>query len=233
MRALVRIRWDTKWSGPNGEDRFPQRCTIEWQRERMRLFLRYTLPSLVKQTYHPVDVWLLSDPANRSLHEQLGLEPFESPINPVWQFRHIYDSKRDAQDMADEAPVFLMRIDSDDILSLDAIALLVEHAHEGKPYVQLDTGVAWHEPSGTLYRWPNPSPPFYGRIVTAEELMDGLPGLGHHGKIRPECKVLKTEEPTFCVLLHGGNISNSTERRWCTDKIEGEEKARIMGRFGL
>ena len=229
MKVVIRSRWDLIWSGPNGEDRFPHRNTIEWQRERWRLFTRYTLPSLQRQTHADWECWLLADSANKWMHDRVrgsGDRRAVLVYQPNWWAKEI---------AGDVDSIFLTRLDSDDLLAPEALSIMVDASKDmgGNKYVQLDTGVAWHAATETLRRWRNPSPPFYGRVVTADELRKGLPGLGHHGQVRPECKVIATDEPTYCVLLHGGNISNSPDRAWCNEAIVGAEKERIMKRFGL
>lgn len=228
MKVIVRIRWDLPWLDAEKRDRFPQRCTSEWQQERWRLFERYTLPSLMRQTHEDWEAWLLCDPSLASLHF------LQRPASGVIK---VYNT-REAARRIDEA-VFLMRIDSDDMLAPDALAEMVHLARyrnpSDRPFVQLDHGVAWHEPTETLYRWVNPSPPFYGLIVTGEDVFEkrDLPGLGHHGEARARARVFESDDPSFCVVLHGANISNSKDGSWVRGTIEGDRRAEIMRRFGL
>jgi hypothetical protein len=229
VRTILRIRHDLMWPGPQGEDRFPRRCTLDWQIERARLFRTYTLASLRRQNTSGWEVWLLSDSTNESLHKMVGIGTGDPRVRIEY---HPNERAREIQE-----DVFLMRIDSDDILAPDAIETLLGYAQtcSSRPYIQLDTGVAWDERTSTMYNWTNPSPPFYGRIVKKEELVGGLPGLGHHVKVREngECLVIKTDNPMFCVVMHGGNISNNTDRKWCHSPITGYERTIFMERFGL
>ena len=103
----------------------------------------------------------------------------------------------------------------------------------GHKYAQLDHGYAWDEKHRHLYRWRNPSPPFYGRIVSAAELRVGLPDLGHHANVRTECQVIETKEPMFCIVLHDHNISNCVAGSWTRELIVGDAKELAIMRFGL
>ena len=221
MKTIIRIRWDRIWPGPNGEDRFPARLTADWQARRWQLFTSYTLPSLFRLESPDWEAWLLADATNQRFH----------PAVADNRIRFVYDEDSAARALA--APIFLMRIDSDDMLSPDALGRLLDPTLRQK-YAQLGTGVAWCEATQTFHRWINPSPPFYGRRVEAAELSMGLPGLGHHGHARAESDFIEWVEPLFCVVLHGANISNSTERAWFDpEALTGAARDVCRRRFGL
>lgn len=217
MRVIVRIRWDRMWPAEDGSDRFPERCTAAWQQRRWELFTRFTLPSLQRQTHDDWEAWLLADLANANWHAPM----------PHPRVFYVYDEKNWARDFGREA--FVMRLDSDDMLAPGALAALLTAARSSTAeFAQLDTGVAWDLNARRLWYWKNPSPPFYGR---AADLSEGLPDFGHHGKIRSRCEVVTTEQPMFCVLLHGGNISNN-DRVW-TAGILTERDRETRELFGL
>lgn len=217
MKVLLRVRWDKPWTDVQGRDRFPERKTAAWQHHRRQLWHRYTLPSLVAQTHTDWEAVLLCDIDNRAHHAEL-----HGP-----RCRVVYGGLG-----ATDEDVLLMRIDSDDILAPEALATLVQAAADlgDKTYAQLDTGVAYHVATDTLYQWANPSPPFYGRVVRAGST---LPGLGHHAQVRPECKVIQTDDPMFCVVLHDTNISNCRERAWCLPTPHNPNTLHRMGLQGL
>jgi len=220
LKTIIRIRWDRIWRGPHGEDRFPRRLTEEWQRYRRDLFLRYTLPSLWG-TCADWCVWLLADRANKRMHQ------------PLDRCEYVYD---DAALVQPTERTLLVRMDSDDMLAPIAIRALELSLRRvpSKEFAQLDTGVAWHPASQTLYRWRNPSPPFMVRFVDPGDDIEKSLDFGNHGLMRNQCSVVETMTPTFCVVLHGDNISNSVDSAWIDgDPLMGEDLEMCRGRFPL
>lgn len=230
MRAYIRIRWDVAWLDEAGNDRFPQRKTEAWQRERWDLFMRYTLPSLQRQTHEDWVALLFCDyDLDRPIFDSGDKRVLWTPGYPD-----------ELCAVAGEVPAetgYVMRMDSDDMLAAKAIETLIEHAPrlirppEGPLYSQLDTGAAYHPASDTVYSWPNPSPPFYGRLW---DMSSGrIPEFGHHMKDRELARPIKTDDPMFCVVLHDLNICNKPSAQWCQPMLSAAREARTRELFGL
>src|ERR1051326_5560838 len=126
MKVILRVRWDLPWIDPaTNIDRFPERKTVEWQRERWRLFEKYTLPSLEAQTHRDWQAHLLADGALEDVHRDVLpsslLDRVSIVCNP--RDRAIFL----AAELNDRA-AFYMRIDSDDMLAPDALRMMVAEA---------------------------------------------------------------------------------------------------------
>lgn len=212
MKVVVRIRWDRIWPDAEGRDRFPVRKTMEWQRKRWMLFLQSTYPSLLAQTHQAWEIWLLADPELKPLHAELSRS-----AQVTWKY--------------EDRPVLpadcaVMRIDSDDAMGREALALMLERLGE-KKFVQLDRGFALAS-DGTIYEWRNPSPPF---LMMKGMGGESLPDFGNHGKAREDAVVIP-EEP-YLVLLHDTNICNKVGSSWVKGEIFEPQRQAILHRCGV
>ena len=203
MKVLIRMRWDIPWHDADGRDRFAYRASEDFQRSRWGIFTRYTLPSLRRQTHDDWECLLFADPALKAHHQ----------TPPDQRVRWAYGGlTRDVEERTED--VYFMRMDSDDMLAPESMAMLVRLAPQvPRLYTQLDHGCAYDPIADCAYWWDNPSPPFYGRLWSGRD--GSLPEFGHHVADREQAATLKTPRFAFCVLLHGGNISNQPDRSWC------------------
>lgn len=228
MKVILRIRWDTPWLDANKTDRFPKRKTAEWQALRWAIFTNYMLPSLQKQTHADWEAWLLCDPENAHLHRIDIAEP---------RVRFAYDLRATARTVFEhyDAGVFLMRIDSDDMLAPDALQSLLACTDQlsAHKFLQFGDGYAWHIGTKKLYHWANPSPPFYGYVAHSQVLKHTLPDLGHHAKAREQSYIVSPGQQMYCVLLHDDNLNNAPNRAWCRGPIAGPDMERATQWFRL
>lgn len=218
MRAIIVTPWDIKRGWDN-----PGRCTLEWQLARWTVFRERTLRSIRTQTYRDVDGWLVSAPANRELHESL---PGYDDIAP---FRWVFDKQ--GESAAQPEPFFACRLDSDDMYGPDAVELMVRESatlSDDERFVQLVTGIA-HNESGTLLRWQAKSPPFYGRIWQPGDGME----FGNHSHVWRYSRRIATDQPMFCVTIHGANSTTSDRSSSLGPQLSPTEQAAARHRFGL
>lgn len=216
MRAIVLVHWDTPMSSGN------RRKDPEWQRERWRIFLERTLPSVRRQTYPGVEGWLLAAPSNREIHESLPGSEDTSP------FRWVYDLPKECSQIPER--YFICRVDSDDMLAPEAVELMVEGALGApeKDFVQLVTGIAQNT-KGELFRWVAKSPPFFGGLMEAGE----SPEFGNHSAAWKRSKRLRTKLPMFCVTIHGLNTSTTDRCKALGARPLFSEQAEATARFGI
>jgi len=214
MRVIVRVNWNIRWP----QD-FPQRYDPAWYAERLALWTGYTMPSLLRQTFGSWECWLMCDPTLQhhtiALHDSL----------PDSRFRMIWHRPTECKRHGHE-PVFLCRIDSDDMYHPDAIADMAKAVKPDR-FVQCMQGYCYSPEAGEVRRWRNPSPAFLGKMFPAEEFRSA-PALDHHGLVAATS--IKIQAPRFVVVCHGGNISN---RFASSDTVQGAEREQVKVDYGI
>ena len=208
MRAIIRIRWDLPWYDADGNDRFPERKTKEWQAERLRLFETYTLPSLRAQTHEDWIACLQIDPDVTFDTFAFSAEDLDRRVRAVMS--------RDDEATAGygaERRAFVMRLDSDDMISPSTIEKLIANARKDR-FVMLNDAIAWSEREQAFRSWINPAPPCYGKIV--EGPID-FSIFGHHvenGRNAVRVDSHEDQPAILGVVLHKNNISNAADGPW-------------------
>ena len=232
MLTILRINWDLFLDGPCAQN--DKRLSAEWQAMRLKLFARYTLPSLMRQTHGNWRAWIRCD------HELLALHgALHDLANCDARLRIVYDSDASARDLATHPGpqydrILFGRIDSDDMLRPDALARWIREAQAtGSEYVQFGDGYALDPASGRLWEWNHFSPAVLARVCTREQFAQGMPEQGgNHGKVHEFARRVD-DGRYYCVTVHGDNLCNKPDSRWVGMEITGPQRTRVLAEFGL
>lgn len=195
------VRWDEGASPP--ED--------EWLRERVAIFRRYTLPSVLRQS-QPPDAWiLLCSPAPQWLRDEFAAMQKEAAwIRPVETDEHF--SPELARDVVKDAlspaadRVLTTRIDNDDVIAEDYLAAVrAEAGDDYEGFINFTKGLQLADRK--LYWRSDPSNPFISLAEPVGELrtvfVDWHVHLDKHGPVRQV-----STRPMWIQVVHGSNIAN-------------------------
>jgi hypothetical protein len=221
---VLRINWNVHLTGPAADEN--RRCDPAWHAQRRDLFLRYTLPSLQRQTEPDWQAWLRYDPALANLTDPLRVELREPRV------RFICDTPAAIRELARTGPRHLVfgRLDSDDLLHPGALA---RWSREPPGLVQFAYGYALDVRTGRLYEWDHPSSPFIARVGDASMLAGDLPDLGgDHGRVHEIARRI-ADRRWYMVLLHETNLCNRIDRPWCRREVRGQEKHDLLRDFAI
>ena len=196
---LVRSYMNEDW--PCGHGRF---LTPEWLRYRIGIYLRYTVPSLLKQTDQNFRVWLDCRPGSEK-----ELEPYMLALEEA-KVLVTFDRGAKYIHSLPGAPshVHVMRIDSDDLYSTKAVEI-VRCLQGDALAAQFYEGYIWLVPHRILYPMRHRSPPFY--CFKAEVREDGpyIPPHQGHDSVWDTFGPEVLPGGHFCMTRHelhsGGN----------------------------
>jgi hypothetical protein len=181
----------------------------QWLRHRVKVYLRYTVGSLLRQTVRDFTIWL-----DCREDSQPQLEPYLPALCEAG-VRATFDRGRR---MLAELPaacrsVYVTRIDSDDMYGPDAIQR-VRELHGQQRASQFYRGYMHCLETGETSRVRLRSPPFYtirfdrGEIESAECFERAVQPIGErrgHVVVRERLSPVPLPDARFCVLRHGRN----------------------------
>lgn len=197
-----------------------------WLKNRIHLFEKYCLPSVLNQTKRP-DLWLIgfSDIGKQVIEpllETIGRHPW---IVPIWQRhdggRYEHDGKmfrRECGNRIDarSTHVITSRIDSDDGISrlffedLEryAAAVLARNNVLEDFWVSFPVGMQYAAGACRLYNSPNNH--FLSRVQTVQSFRVPKRHKGGHVNVYDHGNVYLalTDEPMWVEHVHGGNVTN-------------------------
>ena len=217
------------------------RATKEWEKRRIAVWKRYTMPSLLRQTYQNFRVILLCDGSKRDEWDNLiETLPQDRNIFGLLGTEHWNEWREMLLDNGDEYDrIMFCRLDSDDMYHFTAINKFVvavrEKDRKGKTHIQAMKGYGYDLVSRTVHRWANPSPPFFCVVVDRRDLekdLSGSMGIAHHGKLGRRAYRIQ-DEALFCVTINGTNICNRSSVPWKKERIEGSELDLVRKDYGL
>lgn len=183
----------------------------EWLRERLSIFRRYTLPSVVGQT-RPPNTWLiLFGPSPQWLRDEFAvlqsdaswIRPVETdePFSPA-----LVRGLVKAALPSSTKRLITTRVDNDDVIADGYLeAVRAEAADDYHGFVNFTHGLQLAQ--GKLYRRSDPSNAFVSLAEPMDELrtvfVDQHPDLARHGPM----KQVHTS-PMWIQVVHGGNLAN-------------------------
>ncbi|MCH7726403.1 MAG: hypothetical protein IH991_08005 [Planctomycetes bacterium] len=206
----------------------------DWVDERIRVYVRYTLASLLRQTDRDFTIWLDCREGSEG-----QLEPYMDALLEAG-VEVTFDRGREmlARLPTECSHVYLTRIDSDDVYAPDVIAL-IRQCQGNHQASQFYGGYVHDLKSGELGSTLLYSPPFYTLRFHRSDLVSSkrfeqtpkpIGKLRGHSAVKPQLNPVKLPSGRFCVLRHltnsGGHIRNL--------RIESaSEKSRVLSYFDL
>jgi len=180
--------------------------TQEWTNRRAELFVKYTLPSILNQTYEDFFYVVLLDPNLRHLTELLFPEVDDRVI-------YCYEDAQALDLIRDYDEVVMALIDSDDMYSRWAGELMMACPAE---WMYFRRGYAYEERRGRLWHYDTIGVgPFFARRVHPADI-----AVFDRDKRHPTHKDVIRMRPhrladgNFCVVLHGANTSSTPTMRY-------------------
>lgn len=236
--VIVLVRWNLPLGGRRAARAARMRSDPAWHERRLQIWRALTMPAFQRQTWDDFEVWLLCDPAQPGQGAALA-----GTLGDDRRFRIVTDFVREKERIYLSYPgrtrIVMARCDSDDLCHPNLLQAFADTASVSrKPCYQAMDGYAMDLATGTLYRWENPSPPFFAVGLRAVDLALGHPQgdihlAANHGDVAATSLNISRGRPLFCVTLGGGNIFNSTAASWLGPEIVGDELARARADFGL
>ena len=207
----------------------------DWFQRRLDIWKRYTMPSLVRQSFQYFQAFLLCDPTtveqNAILQSTFNDSRFQIINGSLYQLiDQLY-----VEDCPDDL-IVCCRIDSDDMyhpnLLMEFFRRLGE-VKDGKIYIQPMHGYALNILTQKVYRWVNPSPAFLCCPAQRRDLKSSIDVIWcDHGQVAAK-SVHITRQPMFCVTLNGLNVFNTADCSWVGEEIVGNELDQVKRDYTL
>ena len=203
---------------------------INWTRNRIVLFKKYCLPSIVNQSNKDF-TWLIyfdeTTPEEfQYLFDELSTHKFIKPCfaNSDKEFRtkHINDIKKNTRE---NEWLLISRVDNDDCLHKDAIdRIQKEFIAKDKFLISLASGYTFNTENKHLSHYFYPMSPFISIVEKNNGNILGVFGKEHsHWKelrlfmykeilsLNKDSKFI-LDKPYWMQMIHGGNVANSARR---------------------
>lgn len=184
--------------------------TEDWLRDRLDLFTRFTLPSMLAQTVPP-DSWLiLCDDASPAWFRERLDDVLPAWAQTVW-FEGPLDKGRLSREVARRAgggPVITTRLDNDDCVARDFIATIQEHsAARDRYFVNFTVGAQYQ--SGRFYHRLDPSNAFISLVEPASDEPPRTVFLDTHNRLNRHGRIVQVHtHPMWLQMVHGRNVAN-------------------------
>ncbi|QMV40787.1 glycosyltransferase family A protein [Cohnella cholangitidis] len=185
--------------------------TKEWIEYRLRIFMKYTLQSLKKQTNQNFTALIKYASASEGLilKSLAKYEPLPDNIRFIPRNRKIRNQKKFSAGCED---LYLVRLDCDDTYHKTFIQQL--HDFDPKPDTIAIVNQAGYIYDSTNHRMASvtmPSPNFYTWIYKTEDYFNGKRYIaqgGHKGVILSKHEILNPDQRNYMIVVHQQNTKN-------------------------
>jgi len=221
MRTVISIRWNLPIR--QGSCR---RDDPRWHKSRLDLFGRYCAPSLLRQTVGDWEVRLYCAAALPEQNEALA------KVLPDARFQVVPMAVGEHPIITD---ALVIRLDSDDMLHPEAIAVFREAAASADPkiwWLQPKHGYAYAVREQTLYRWRHPVPAVFAAVVRPGR-KQMLPHMGHHARLPAAASIRLERDDLYCISLHETNVCNCVKACYVGPMLPTDSQDDIAAQFGL
>ena len=232
----------------------------KWYRERVRIFKKYCLPSLLNQTNKNFIHWICFRPEEEDnpITKQLGEYLDKLEYNYVFTFhgQPFWDDKKTNIGLAERMQksidcvkkyienkkyVYFTMIDSDDMFHEDMVDLIQKEGFEPKKALTPIKGFMLNDDTGQLADWNHPTcPPYYTIIFPYTIFIDAKKQLEYYYPFVSHEDILKVFnckrmlDDLYCCTVHGINISTHWEHEFRGQEYFYEsEKYSILNKFGI
>lgn len=206
-----------------------RRLSKAWIEHRIRIFMNYTLQSLINQTNQSYLCIINYDPATEELVKGELAKYDDLPSNIMFtdqgdEIIHPY--------IKDSDVLYLVRLDCDDIYHPTFVQQLVDYNHKEDTQILINQkGFVYDILNDKLGDWFVLSSPFFVSIYDVDKYINGeryvLKG-GHMGAILLKHEIINHDN--YVVTVHDKNTLNTFDRH-SKRVIEGSEKELIMKEF--
>lgn len=185
-----------------------------WLEERFRLFEKYCLPSITKQTKQNFTwVILSSDQTPTQYKDRLSqytqiYSNIELEYCPYYDNVNILYKEIGEKYIADNEFLLSTRIDNDDMLALDFVQALqsyIKHANN-KEIITFANGIQWFEKESMTFGISYPQNHFLNFLEPRNDIHTCL-GMDHT-KVDPRTLIQLKQDSMWCEIVHGNNICN-------------------------
>ena len=214
MKYVILTRYAVRFPENNPRRRYETRK--DWLDYRLKLFQKYTLPSVQAQTYKDFDWWLIIDPTFP------GITEYKEQLSRFANILEIEETFTEKQVAVGEALkdryrdewVCSTRLDSDDIISNDFIEQVVNNAQLCESYILF--------PKGYMMKEDKVCPRTYhvNPFVSYVERADPFKSVFRtcHTKFTKYCArnnvpIVTISTPSWIQVDHGDNIKNNANLR--------------------
>lgn len=190
---FVRSYMNEDW--PAGKGRY---LDPDWLEYRVRLYLTYTLPSLLRQTDRDFRIWLDCRPGSED-----ELRPYFEILDEL-EVLLTFDRGKHLVNNLPGRPshCYVTRLDSDDCYAPDAVELIKKH--QGKREAsQFTRGFVYFVAARYAYPLDHRSPPCYTlRLPITRNGPETRPHAGHNA-VRDTFAPVILPAGKYCMLRHG------------------------------
>lgn len=210
MKHVLITRYAMRFAEDNPRRRYEERQG--WLEYRLKLFHKYTLPSVKAQTFRDFDWWLLVDPTFPGLREYTRyLRPFAKIcwIKADWKEDQVEVGEL-LKDHYEDEWVCSTRLDSDDIISNNFMRNLHDMAEEKESWISF--------PNGYMMKKDNVVNRTYlvNPFVSHVEYADPFKSVFRicHTKVnKQETPLLTNPERSWVQVDHSDNIKNLVSKK--------------------
>lgn len=239
VEFIIQISMDGDWSILPKEE--------QWVRYRIKFFEKYTLRSLLNQSFSDFRIFLL---CGQRFKHITSSHPWHERIELCYD-----ESEKKYSDVLDSDYVSITRIDSDDMFHKEAMAEVRDNLKisDRRECLTFKKNLSWEILNNVIGHYYGPSPPYFTHIFPksiyknwkqfrAEHFL-------HHGQAGGRLKTTtELSKHKVCIIKHLQNVSdirNEKKRRPWTDEererqvasgkyiFEEDEVAKILADFGV
>ncbi|MBP2240283.1 hypothetical protein J2Z40_000836 [Cytobacillus eiseniae] len=220
-RIIINIKFNNWDSQEIGDERLSK----QWIEDRMEIFVKFTLQSLMQQTSQDFLTLILYEDSTEELIANT-LRKYEKLPNNIKFIKKTAYVKEVNQYIDGYQYFYLTRIDSDDMFH----QTFIEQLHQYKPKASTvalinQKGYIYDSVYHRLATWYYFSPPFYTFIYKTNEWLDGkrysVIG-GHKSVISYPHEILG--EGKFVVVVHSNNIHSKFNSPYKQETIADMEQ---------
>ncbi len=201
-----------------------------WVRGRFDLWKRTALRSVLAQSKSDWRYVLVCGRQHAAVTRGLRTEIEDSRVSLV----HAGAEERAWRSRLPSSRLYVAaRLDSDDLYDPSVAAELARAARRKGTWLRYVRGFAWSAAEGRLFRWRQPTSPFYAQVEEGYSFRKAMRAdrPRHNSQVLAAAGGLSSDK--FVVTLHGHNTSTGPTSRYMGAEITGGTRDAVVARFGL
>jgi len=180
-------------------DRAKVRVTPKWVMDRIKLFHKFTLQSLLNQTFQDFEIWMMCSDRYADITKAAEWHP---------RIKRVYGRASMFFQSAEHDFIAMTRMDSDDLYHKDALAEVANNVHPSDKVECLifRKNLAWNVEGKYIGRHIRQSPPFFTQVWPKKlyrkwEYFNNTFYVSH-GKATRKHPIQELSENKVCVVKH-------------------------------